>query len=359
MKKIISLVMVIAMIAALGITVSADETPAVPTDGLLAYFSFDDAESGLAGGGAVATPHTYTKNGSAYEEADADPTLTADGKVGGAYQFSKDDTALLRVTDENGDPIFSGLDSFTISYWTLNNTAATTNWGFFIKPADANGDLIAPENEPTYIGLLQNTTYAFEYFNHGRTHSVSDRDYGPVVAGEWQLITVTLTDEDGEMYLILYIDGEYISDTKLNEDTAGYPDEILGDDYYFLLGGASWGNGEFLDGMIDEFYVWDHGMTEDEIVALAVAMGADVKNSGNNEPADDETTADNSSNTPADDVTTAADATTTAAPATTTAAPATTTAASEEKGGCGSTLGAAAAIVALTSVFGCAIVKKH
>ncbi len=381
MKKIISLVMVIAMIAALAFTVSADDTATAPTDGLLAHFTFDDAESGLTGNGAKATTATVTRgdtvsiedaSGVPYDAAalvlaeGGDPTITDDAVVGaGAYQF--DGTQCLKVTKEDGSGLLDGVNSLTISYWAKHDN--TTQWPFFATPNASDG---GPKSQTypkeTYIGLLENSKLSAELYNspvnnNARTYSVGATLF-TFFPDDWHHVTVVIDTDNADTtkrVITLYIDGEedgISSPIEIEQHTVS---EILGTDYSVFLGYAPWGyndnpahEGEWATCTLDDMYIYGRALSADEVAALEAASAREDKTPETDAPADDNTEKapdDNTEKAPSDDKTTDK------APAGTTAG--TETAAPADEGGCGSTLGAAAAVVALTAVFGCAIVKKH
>ncbi len=356
MKKILALVMVVAMMAALAVTTSAAE---VPEEGLIAHFTFDDLDAGLKGAGAVATPVTIV--------ADAEPEIvvtTDDAHEGGAVDLGASGQNFLNVTKEDGTPLLSGLEGFTVSYWSKNN--AGTGWNFFAVPGDI-ADLGAMGAQTylseRYIGILEGASdVAVERYNctGARTYTTGavTHDY----ADAWKLITVSVGPDSVE----LYINGEWwggmesgLLDMYPNHELAS----ILGDDSKLFIGFANWESGEYSTSLVDDYVIYDHAMTEAEVVDLATAMGVEglsapaETEAPSTEPTTEAPETEPTTEAPAGDGTEAPEGGS-PAPAGTQAAPAETNA-SDDEGGCGSTLGAAAAIVALAGVFGCAIVKKH
>lgn len=352
MKKIFCLVVVIAMIAALAIPTFADEEVAAPTEGLVAHLTFDDAENGLSGNGAVATP----MNGKTPEDT-TDPTISSDAKVGnGAYDFgTNDDHAWLSVTKEDGSSLLTGATAITVSYWS-NNDAASTKWMFFATPNDENGaptEMVYPSVQE-YVGIFEAATIHSEFFHLSVSNERTYSDETPVnPANEWKLITVVFNSEMGaaDGSINVYVNGEWEGGsgavTHENHSIA----DLLGESHSVFLGMATWGdNDEFAGGLMDDLYIYNRALSADEVKQLATAQGVEGLISGN-EPSEG-TDAPEGTQAPE----TGKKPEGTQAPEGT-KAPAETDAKTE--GGCGSTLGAAAAIVALTSVFGCAIIKKH
>ncbi len=348
MRKFISLVMVIAMIAALAITTSAAE---LPTEGLIAQFTFDDTDAGMKGAGAIATPVTIV--------ADAEPEIvitTDDAHSGGAVDLGASGQNFLSVTKEDGTPLLSGLDSFTVSYWSKN--AAATGWNFFAVPGDI-ADLNAMGQQTylseRYIGILETATdIAAERYNctGARTVTTATQTFeGP---NDWKLVTLSVSPDAFE----LYVNGEWLGiyDGGLNDL---YPNhgvqDILGEDSKLFIGFGNWNAGEYSSSIVDDYVIYDHYMTEAEVIELATAMGVEGLEAPSTPDTSDDTEEPAGADTEAP-TTDAPDDAGTKAPAGTEAS---TGDGSSSSGGCGSTLGAAAVIVALTGVLGCAIVKKH
>ncbi len=331
MKKFITLVMTIAIISALAITTSAAE---MPTD-YIAYFTFDDAEAGLAGGGAVATPNNVAADGTAEVVIDTDNAFK-----GGALSLDNTSEApyWLEVAKEDGSSLLTGYNELTISFWS-NYTGTANGWSFFAVPVIDGAPYTQVYLSEKYIGALENTTSLTveRYLCDGaRTTSLSGMGY----EGEWQMYTVTFTDTS----FTLYQDGEVWTYYDTCAETLA---DILGEESNFYIGTATWGGlgNELYGGYIDEFVVYPYAMNDEQVANLYAAQ------SGEEAPIETEAPETEAPETEAPET----EAPETEAPKgdDTTAAP------EEEKGGCGSAMGAAAAIVALTSVLGCAIIKKH
>ena len=343
MKKILAIVMVAAMIAALAVTTSAVDVE----EGLIAHFTFDDETDGLSGNGAVATPSAVVDN------------LIGEGEIvitDGALDLGASGSNFLSVTKEDGSPLLSGLEGITISYWSKNS--AGTGWNFFAVPGElVNDSGITAQTylSEKYIGVLENNAdVTYERYNCTGARTISAT--GTAIAGEWKYVTITM---DKNSYGI-YIDGEWanswdeaLSDAYENHELSA----ILGDASRLFIGYANWESGEYSSSLVDDYRIYNYAMNEVQVAELAIECGVEGVEIPTEEP-DDEEPAGDATEAPKDEGTEAPkDEGTTAAPAE--GDNATTEAPAEEKGGCGSTLGAAAAVVALAGVFGCAIVKKH
>lgn len=365
MKKIISIVMVIAMISALCITTSAEDAPAAPTEGLVAHFTFDDAESGLTGGGATAHPMTYGANEDGTNDfIEAEANIVQDETRGsGVYDFgTRADRRFLEVTKDDGSPVIDGnITGLTVSFWA-NSSDTQTNWYFWSTAKYEDGYVRDPgnvvdthytstehaEEVDEYVGLLTTggNPKGELYYNpvESRDNSAATGSF-PVETSTWSLITMTI---DSTGYIALYVNGRWIGD---RQTSGAYTfSDILGDDAITFIGMALWGNpGEFSLGQIDDYYIYNVALDEgdtDRVVLkqLWAAQGVVVEE----EPDDDDPTV----------TLPTTEAPTTTAPSNDATTTAPTTDAAEEKGGCGSTLGVTAVAVAVTSVFGCAVIKK-
>jgi hypothetical protein len=319
MKKVLALVMAVATIFALAITTTAAD---IPSD-YIAYFSFDDVENGLKGGGAVVNSSTGNND---------DIVLDSEAHSGKAL-YMTGGTYFLDVTKEDGTPLLKDQNELTISFWS-NTDGVGPNWTFYIAP---NSDPQTYLSEK-YLGCLENTSITIERYYLDSAASRTPSLSTSIEVNTWKMITATFT----ETGFTLYVDGEWEADYMLSGETLP---EIFGENSIFQIGKANWGDaGEFFEGYIDEFYVYDYAMTEEQVLALYAAQGGEVEDTTAEDTEAEDTTADTTKNED-----TSSDAATTDAETE-----------AEEKKGCGSVMtGAAAVIVALTATFGVALVKKH
>ncbi len=340
MKKFIAVVMVVAMVAALGITASAADE--IPQDGLVASFTFDDDLTGV-------TPTNAT--------GDAEATLADEGHNGKAYDLGATvDEAWLTLTKADGTGLFDGVESFTFSYWSKNDALSTTDWGLFAFPNSVSVQSYPNEH---YIGLLekQGTVIGEFYDNEGARAGGTELAL-MTMPSEWNMITYVYDADSATA--TLYVNTFPGTPVTMPDDRS--VESILEGDYTVWFGHANWQdnahpNGEFGSGLVDDIVMYNRALTEEEVLALATAQGY------TEEPDETEAPADDGTEAPADDEdetkAPADDKDETKAPAGNDGTGAAETGANKDEGGCGSTLGAAAAVVALTAVFGCAVVKKH
>ncbi|MCR5655955.1 MAG: family 43 glycosylhydrolase [Butyrivibrio sp.] len=212
---------------------------------LIAYFTFDDEESGLSGEGAVATP----KNG--YK-------IIQDGVIDGAVKLDSGSSQWFDVKDKNGVNILSGLDEVTVSYFS-KATLSGTSWPFFAAP-NTNEQVYRWEK---YFGIL-------DAYNGGAVRAeryYSDEKNRPEAVetpntAQWKMVTVT-ANEDG---FTLYIDGEK-KDSKSSE--APLSQIFGGDEGILQIGKANWGTkGEHSNIILDDYMIFNRALSEEEVAEL-------------------------------------------------------------------------------------------
>ncbi|MBE5859834.1 MAG: hypothetical protein E7301_06880 [Butyrivibrio sp.] len=211
-------------------------------DDVIAYFSFNDKESGLSGNGAVATPK---RNATFIEESPLGD---------GAIHLERGDW--FDVKDENGKNILSGLSEITINYFS-KTLDSDTSWTFFAAP-DTSGQVYRNEK---YLGIgdmIKGSVNVERYYstNLDRPASV----YAPA-SYEWKMVTFT-ADADG---MTLYIDGE----KKSTQASTAALENIFGDDNGILqIGKANWGSGEYANVYLDDMTIYNKALTGEEVSAL-------------------------------------------------------------------------------------------
>ena len=241
MKKVLALIMVAAMIACFAVVTSA----AAPSD-YIAYFSFDDAESGLAGGQAKAE-----LIGSGAQFADGAITL-------------KDGATYLKVTKKDGTPLLTGVQTLTIAFKAYVEGAPT--WPFYVIPDTLpSGTEFQTWPKEIYIGCLLNNNVTVERYNNVEQAARPAAGSAPIPQNEWiDVAAVYDTDKT-----LIYVNGELVAETP---NTEGYDlslPSILGNNSTFYIGYATWASGEYYVGSLDEFVVYDYALTAEQIAALA------------------------------------------------------------------------------------------
>lgn len=202
--------------------------------GLIADFSFDDAETGLVGAGAKAT---IQGTGLSFVEVRGRKALRFDGSA-----------SWLDVTKEDGSSLLSGVKEMTISYDSFSEGAFMKNWAFYAAKSNAPG---SSRNTP-YIAVSDYPDHIDAIRGSGQTHS------GNVYQG-WKHIDIVFGPNDTG----IYVNGELQSTV---EDLPSIS-EILGDKNYAMIGKALWGDGEYWQGYMDNFKIYDYALTQQGILS--------------------------------------------------------------------------------------------
>lgn len=204
-------------------------------------FSFDDAENGLQSERAKA------------QVASGTLSLADDAKEGKALSLGNG--TYLEVTDPEGNALLTDYNALTISYWgKVNNTNA--NWAFYAAPNAATPTY----QREVYLGILDsgNSITAERYHNTGsRPASATTKD---VAGNEWKHVTV-VCDSDSTS---LYINGELKSTERSSYALA----DIFGENGIVYIGKATWGSGEFYNGLLDEMSVYNFALTPENVKQL-------------------------------------------------------------------------------------------
>ena len=204
--------------------------------GRIAYFSFDDTENGFTGGSAMAVNK-------------GTPILDADANKGKALKLDGSGSNYLAVTGKDGAPLLTEYEEITISFWSKVNNAKT-NWAFY----GAADDKAPVYNREVYLGVLdKGTSIAAErYKNTGKRPSVPSAQ---AVQNAWRLVTVAVGKEQTSIYVNGVKSAEEKSSILLKD--------IFGEDSILYIGKANWGTGEYFNGLLDEFTIYNYAMTAD------------------------------------------------------------------------------------------------
>lgn len=222
----------------------------------IAHFTFDDRESGFSGDDAVAVYETshYPKGVSLRNDGYRNRALYLEGK-GGDDEFS-----LLQVTKKDGSSLLTGVEELTVSFYSrLNKTG--NSWAFYAAP-DSSSPVWGSENYVAVWGN-QNAGYSTDYFDEGRSNPKSVRLSAAAQYGEWNHV-VAVCAKDA---VSVYIDGILVNRA---EKSAGSLADILGDSSILQIGKANWQNGEYYQGYLDEFSIYNYAMSESEVKELEI-----------------------------------------------------------------------------------------
>ncbi len=211
----------------------------VSFDGKLAAFTFDDEETGFVSDFAKAT-------------ASGSVVISGDAKRGKSLYLDGTGANFLSITNKDGEALLTGLDEITVVFYA-KVAGSGANWSLFMAP-DSSSQVYAQEK---YVGMLHNGNLIVErYLNSGsRAPSISTAD----PTGAWKKYALVIE----EAKTTVYIDGvptELESNYNLSD--------ILGNNSVIQLGKANWGNGEYFNGYIDEFTIYNYAMSADEIADL-------------------------------------------------------------------------------------------
>lgn len=212
----------------------------------IAYFSFDDDSSGFAGAGARASKIGTTQLLDGYSERAL--YLAGNGN--------------LEVKKDDGTSLLAGLDEFTVSYWVYPDRTGGGEWAFFAAPEghkptnNGNG-----QNNEKYVGVLHNNGITTaERYNTNNSPRQAAAESQAASLNEWHHIAVVYSRNKTEVY----VDGKLSGEANNNVDLS----DLLGNAGYFNIGKATWGNGEYYHGYLDEFAVFNSALTAEEVAEV-------------------------------------------------------------------------------------------
>ncbi len=219
----------------------AEEAAAV-----LAQFTFDDEENGLKSSGAAAT-------------ANNTPVFVKDADRGNVLSLDGTGNVWLNVTKEDGSSLLTGVEELTVSYYSKAQRPET-NWAFYAAP-NGNGQNLGAEY---YLGIMENGgKVTAERFLNGRQDSAE-----AAYESGWNHITVVYGAENTK----IYVNGVPTSTANNN----GSLKQILGENSILQIGKANWGSGEYYQGLLDDFVIYNYAMSERQ-VQINDGMIADPK----------------------------------------------------------------------------------
>lgn len=201
-----------------------------------------------------------------FDDESAAPTLGT-AKLNGELTYTEgykggkaavlDGTDYIELSAADGTPLLKGLDTFTVSFAAKESGQS---WWFFAAP-NANEQTYKSEK---YAGVLdKGTTIECERYNSSNI----ERPAAAVASsksGEWRHITVVHRIKTYS----LYIDGQKISTVS----TAVKLSDMLGDNPIAYIGKANWNAGEYSNGAIDDFKVYNYAMGDGEVKAAFDAL---------------------------------------------------------------------------------------
>ena len=167
-----------------------------------------------------------------------------------AYKFN---SSYFKPTADDGTPLLTGLEEFTVSYWADMGTKV--GWSFFAAP---NTDVQSLRNE-TYIGILDNNTEITveRYRNTGSRPSNAAKKG---LKEGWKHVVMVQRSGQSEFY----VDGELISKVSSSYSVSS----ILGDNSIIQVGKGNWSKGEYATGLIDNYHIYNYALSAEEIGKL-------------------------------------------------------------------------------------------
>lgn len=224
----------------------------------IASFSFDEDGTGFV-----------DENTGAKALAKGTNELSGNEKIAGkSLHLDGTGSNFLTVQDVDGRSLLADYEEVTVSYWSkVDGTKSSTNWGFIVNRADAK------VSARKYIGTIERgSSVVLERCKDGTgTSCISQATTkNDIPNNEWKLVTAVFTENETK----LYINKECVTtqtDKKLSD--------VFGGDSIFQIGKADWADGEFFNGYLDEFKVYNYARSEEEIAGYYDI----VKNGGNYE----------------------------------------------------------------------------
>ncbi len=246
------------------------------------FYELDFNQDNLKGYGMKNDPSYFTKAG---EESGTDKATMGTAAMDEAYQLTDKnryldlrDNRWVSITKTDGTPLLAGKDNITIIYDSYHAGNDGTTWAFY---ADSDGANKNDESALKYFGILE-AAGTVEKFNNQRV----DKDASSMVlqlddankakiqamntAKKWKRMAVVVDATT----ISLYMNGELLG-TVENANAASLS-SILGNDSVFWLGKANWNDGEYYNGLIDNFQVYDRALTAGQVAGTASADGVNL-----------------------------------------------------------------------------------
>lgn len=184
-------------------------------------------------------------------EAHGTPVFADDAERGKVLSLDGTGSVWLNLTKEDGSSLLTGVEELTVSYYSKVGRT-DTNWAFFAAP---NADPQTFTHE-YYLGAFENGgKVTAERYLDGR----QDMPAADCKAG-WNHIVVVY----GADYIKIYVNGTLAQEKAVS----GGLKDILGESSVLQIGKANWGNGEFYQGLLDDFSIYNYAFTQRDIDIL-------------------------------------------------------------------------------------------
>ena len=176
----------------------------------------------------------------------------ADSYEGGGKALHLDGSAgqFLTVTGEDGGSLLAGVTEMTVSYEAKYDRDGT-DWVMYAAPSGA----AQVGGKERYIGIARigGKLNAERFYNAGARPGVANAPIGM----DWMHVDVILSEKDTAVY---------INGSEAAREASTYAvDALLGDNSILQIGKANWGNGEYFQGSIDNFRIYNYVLSEEQI----------------------------------------------------------------------------------------------
>jgi hypothetical protein len=152
------------------------------------------------------------------------------------------------------DGISNNLYDFSIACWVYLNSLDTWN-RFFDFGGDTNVFMILTPAS----GTTGNPSFCITLTGNDGEQGLNGNSTMPT--GSWQHVTVTRSGSTS----ILYINAQ---EADRNTDMTLSPAD-MGDTVNNYLGRSQWSNDPYLNGLVDDFYIYDRALSSSEVTSLA------------------------------------------------------------------------------------------
>ncbi len=203
---------------------------------LVAEFTFDDADNGLKGAGAMAQP-----NGT--------PVFVQDDSRGKVLSLDGTGSVWLNVTGENGSPVLGDAKEMTVSYYSKAGRAED-NWVFYA----AKDGKIQEAGSESFVGIKEKDgkVSALRFCQGKYSEGQAAYQTG------WNHVTVVYGIDNTKIYLNGMLAGTSENSMPLTD--------IIDSGSMLLIGRANVGReGEFYQGLLDDFRIYNYALSEEEI----------------------------------------------------------------------------------------------
>lgn len=246
---------------------AAAEVKGDPCTGIVAYYDFDDSPNANAYNAEQQVTVGRSKTTTTAPKYEVD--YQRFGNVLHTYFGAQSANSYARMINPLKGA--ANLDGFTVSMWVnrTDNNLFDALWSFFspTSPAAEGARLYFTGN--CYIGFNDNAGHWFDV-NHPDAKKPTN-----ITVGEWRLVTVTFSKEDG---YALYVDGSKIYSTSYTDNAGGTIDSfdkqvvlnhVTSADYFYLGFGSFWGSA---DAKYDDLLIYNRALSSDDVKGLTTLL---------------------------------------------------------------------------------------